>query len=170
MAAGTRCELFLHPIAELSRGKKTNEPKTNLVFFPSLTATTSSSTSQVDHATMSEGQLAQMLSKVKSSRETEELRARLPAQLAPFASNISITEPISRGDADGLDGVHFCACKVKERRIRMSVTMVPSPHSPSQGSEEPHVKPLELVWHDWWTTSKYGTGSADSHMRSISLQ
>ncbi|KAI0276690.1 hypothetical protein BGY98DRAFT_687963 [Russula aff. rugulosa BPL654] len=139
-----------------------------------------SSASQIDYAAMPEDQLAEMLSKIKSSRETEELRARLPAQLAPFASNISIIKPISGGGADGLGGVHCCACSVKERKICMSVAVVPSPHSHSEeadsenseevDSKETHGKPLELVWKDWWTSSRYFTGSADSYMHSISLR
>lgn len=55
----------------------------------------------------------------------------------------------------------------------MSVSVAPSPHSQSQNSEkadEPHAKPLELVWRDWWTSSRYATGSANSHMHSISLR
>jgi hypothetical protein len=52
----------------------------------------------------------------------------------------------------------------------MSVAVVPSPHLQSQDSEEPHAKPLELVWRDWSTSSRYLTGSADSHMHSISLR
>ena len=53
----------------------------------------------------------------------------------------------------------------------MSVVVIPdpSPHSQSQDAEEPHAKPLELVWRDWWTSSRYLTGSADSHMHSFSL-
>ncbi|KAN0126609.1 hypothetical protein V8E52_000249 [Russula decolorans] len=100
---------------------------------------------------MSEDQLAEMLSKVKSSRETEALRARLPAQLAPFASNISVVEPIQTVCTNPTDGVYCCSCEVNERRICMSVAVVPSPHSQSQDLEEPHAKPLELVWRDWWT-------------------
>jgi len=129
-----------------------------------------SSASQIDHATIPEDQLAEMLSKVKSSRETEALRARLLAQLAPFASNISIIEPIQTVRTSPTDGVHLCTCKVKERRICMSVAVVPSPYSQSQDSEEPDAKPLKLIWRDWWTRSKYLTGSADSHMHSIFLQ
>jgi hypothetical protein len=50
----------------------------------------------------------------------------------------------------------------------MSVAVVP--HSQSQDSEEPHAKPLKLVWRDWRTSSKQLSGSADSHTHSISLQ
>jgi hypothetical protein len=129
-----------------------------------------SSVSQIDHANMPEDQLAEMLSKVKSSRETEALRARLPAQLTPFASNISVIEPIQTLSISPTDGVHNCSCGVKERRVFMSVAVVPSPHSQSQDSEEPHAKPLELVWRDWWTSSRYLTGSTDPHMHSLSLR
>jgi hypothetical protein len=48
----------------------------------------------------------------------------------------------------------------------MSVAVVPSP----QDSEQLHAKPLKLVWQDWRTSSKYFTGSADSHMHSLSLK
>ena len=65
---------------------KINKPKQTPFFFQPLT-TTMSSPSQIDYTTMREDRLAEMLSKVKSSRETEALRARLPAQLAQFASN-----------------------------------------------------------------------------------
>jgi hypothetical protein len=110
-----------------------NQHTQNKPVFSSST-TTMSSASQIDHATMSEDQLAEMLSKVKSLRETEALRARLPALLAPFASNISIIEPIQTVCTSPPDGVHCSSCKVKERRIWMSVAVVPSPHSQSQDS------------------------------------
>ncbi|KAG5641786.1 hypothetical protein DXG03_004190 [Asterophora parasitica] len=58
-----------------------------------------------------------MFSKVKSSEETEKLQARLPAQLAPFASNISIVGPIRTVSISLNDGIHYSACEVKERRI-----------------------------------------------------
>jgi hypothetical protein len=52
----------------------------------------------------------------------------------------------------------------------MSVAVVPSPHSQSQDSEEPRAKPLELVWRDWQTSSRYFLGTARSNMHSISLR
>jgi hypothetical protein len=52
----------------------------------------------------------------------------------------------------------------------MSVAVVPSPHSRSQDSEEPHAKPLELVWRDWQTSWRYFSGTAGSNMHSISLR
>jgi hypothetical protein len=52
----------------------------------------------------------------------------------------------------------------------MSVAVVPSPNSQSQDSDEPHAKPLELIWRYWWTRSRYITGLAGSNMHSISLQ
>jgi hypothetical protein len=124
----------------------------------------SASASQVDHGPIPEDQLAEMLSKMKSSRETEALRARLPAQLAPFASNISVVEPTQTVSVSATDGLYFCGCAVKERRIYMSVAVAPSPQSQSQDSDS---KPLELVWRDWSTSSR---GSAHSHMHSLSLQ
>ncbi|KAI0286119.1 hypothetical protein BGY98DRAFT_930322 [Russula aff. rugulosa BPL654] len=128
------------------------------------------SASQI-HATMQEDQLAELLSNVKSLRETEELRARLPAQLAPFTSNISIIEPIQTISASPHDGVNGCSFSIKERRIYMSVAVVPSSDSQLQDSEEePHAKPLKLIWRDWRTRSLYISGSADSHMHSIFLQ
>jgi hypothetical protein len=142
---------------------KINNPKQTPFFFLS-------STSQINYASMPEDQLAEMLSKVKSSRQTEALRARLPAQLAPFASNISIVEPIQTIRASPPTGVHCSSFEVKEQRICMSVAVVPSPHSRSQDSEEPHAKPLELVWQTWTTGSRYVTAFADSYMYSISLQ
>jgi hypothetical protein len=110
-----------------------------------------------------------MLSKVKSSRETEKLRARLPAQLAPFASNISIIKPMQIVRIPRISGLHGCSCGVRERKIWMSVTVVPSSNSQSQDSV-PHAKSLKLVWLDFGTTSTYLTGSVDSNMHSISLR
>ena len=128
------------------------------------------SASQI-HATMQEDQLAELLSNVKSLRETEELRARLPAQLAPFASNISIIEPIQTIKTSPYNGINGCAFTIKERRIYMSVAVVPSSDSQSQDSkEEPRAKPLKLIWRDWTTSSLYISGCADSHMHSIFLQ
>ena len=121
------------------------------------------SESQTDLATISEVQLAETLSKVKCLRQTEELQARLPAQLAPFESNISIIKPIETVNTNPT-GVHHCVCKVKERKIRMSVAVAPSPDS------EPHVKTLKLDYLDWWSSSRYLTGAAQSHMQSISFQ
>jgi hypothetical protein len=48
----------------------------------------------------------------------------------------------------------------------MSVAVVPSP----QDLEQLHAKSLELVWQDWRTHSRYLTGSASSHMHSLSLK
>lgn len=137
------------------------------------------STSQT-YATMPEDQLAELLSNVKSLRETEALRARLPAQLAPFASNISITKPveiISTSPPVGINGSYFI---VNERRISMSVAVVPSPpsHSQSQGqgsagpADEPpraKKKPLELIYRDWMTRTLYVSGAAESEMLYIFL-
>jgi hypothetical protein len=111
-----------------------------------------------------------LLSKVKSSRETETLRARLPAQLAQFASNISIIEPIQTIRISHTDGVHCCSCGSEERRTCMSVAVVPSPHSQSQDSEEPRTKPFEFVWQDWSTGSSYLIGSMSSQKCSISIK
>jgi hypothetical protein len=132
---------------------------------PLLTAAMSS---RIDLSTIPEDQLAEALSKAKSSRETEALRARLPAQLAPFASNIAITKPIHIVSTSAIDGLYYSSFGIKERRIAMAVTVVPSPYSQWKNSEEP--QPLELVWRDWWTSSKNGTGSADSFMYSLSLR
>ena len=53
----------------------------------------------------------------------------------------------------------------------MSVAVVPESHLQSQDPEEPHVEPLELLWQDWGTTSRYFlTDTADSHTYSISLE
>lgn len=53
----------------------------------------------------------------------------------------------------------------------MSVTVVPRPYiQPPQGSGELSAKSLKLVWRDWWTTSRYLTGSAQSLMHSITLE
>ena len=111
-----------------------------------------SSASQIDLATMPEDQLAEALSKVRSSRETEALRARLPEILTPFASNIAITEPIQTVDTYHNDGANCCRFSVRERRIRMLVTVVPSPHSQSRArKKKPRAKRLELFWRDWET-------------------
>ena len=118
-------------------------------------------------ATMSESQLAEMLSKLRASRETEALRGRLPAQLAPFASNISITEPTQSTNIAPCDGLHYSSCDFKERTVCMSIAVVLSQHSQSQ---EPHAKPLKLVWKHWGTSSRYLTGSADSRMHYLSLK
>lgn len=126
-----------------------------------------SSVSQIDLATIPENQLAEALSKVKSSRETEALRARLPAQLAPFASNITITEPIHTVSISAIDGLYYSSFGINERKIVMAVTVVPSPYSQSKVS---YMRPLEVVWRDWWTSSKNGTGSADSFMYSLSIR
>lgn len=83
-----------------------------------VVTTNMSSASQIDHATMSEDQLAEMLSKMKSSRETEALRARLPAQLAPFASNISIIKLIQTVHTSPTGGVHCCSCRVRDMGFR----------------------------------------------------
>ncbi|KAK2756135.1 hypothetical protein FQN54_005543 [Arachnomyces sp. PD_36] len=126
---------------------------------------------QTPSSTMSEDELTEMLSKVKSARETEELRARLPSQLAPFASNISITKPVETTNISRGDGMHFCGCGIKQRIIHMSVTVVPRPDmQPPQGSGELPAKSLKLAWRDWWTTSRYLTGLAQSHMHSITLE
>ena len=83
--------------------------------------TTMSSASQIDRATMSEDRLVEMLSKMKSSREAEALRARLPAQLAPFASNMSIVETIQTVCTNPTDGVYCYSCEVDERTENMHV-------------------------------------------------
>jgi hypothetical protein len=40
----------------------------------------------------------------------------------------------------------------------------------AEANLEPYTMPLELVWRDWRTSSPYLSGSADSHMHSISLR
>ena len=123
---------------------------------------------------MPEVQLAEMPFNVKISQETEALRARLPAQLAPFASNISIVEPMQTICVSPNEGVHLSGCAVEERRICMQVAVVPSTHSQSQDSEslveESHTKSLKLVWQDWSQTARYTIATADSQMYSISLK
>jgi hypothetical protein len=126
--------------------------------------------SPIDLATIPEDQLAQALAKVKSSKATEALRARLPAQLAPLASNIAITEPIHTDSVSAMDGLYYSSFMFKKRSIMMAVTVDLSPYSPSQNSEEPHAKQLELIWKEWETSLKCGTGSADSLMYSLSLR
>ena len=123
----------------------------------SFLTTTMSSASQIDRATMSEDRLVEMLSKMKSSREAEALRrARLPAQLAPSASNMSIVEPIQTVCTNPTVGVYCYSCEVDERRICMSVAVIPPPHSQSQDpTEEPHAKPLEFVWRDCYRGEVY---------------
>ena len=127
-----------------------------------------SSASQIDLAAITDDQLAEMLSELKFSRETEALRARLPGQLAPFASNISITKPVQTVSISPSGGIHGCWCKIKERKICMSVNVAPSLYSPA--SQPRPAQPIQLVWRDWCTGANYLTGSADSHMHSISLQ
>lgn len=130
-----------------------------------------SSASQIDLATMPEDQLAEALSEVRSSRETKALRARLPEILAPFASNITVIEPIQTADTFHNDGANCCYCSVRERRIRLSVAVVLSRHSQSRrAKKKPRGKRLELFWRDWETSSRYLSGSADSDMHSITLQ
>jgi hypothetical protein len=78
-----------------------------------------------------------LLSKVKSSRETETLRARLPAQLAQFASNISIIEPIQTIRISHTDEVYCCslglrngerACQLQWFHLRIHSRKTQSSH------------------------------------------
>jgi hypothetical protein len=104
---------------------------------------------------MPEDQLAEAISEVRSSRETEALRARLPEILTQFALNITIIEPIQTVDTFNNDGANCCYCSIRERRICMSVAVVPSPHSKSRATKRPRAKRLELFWRDWETSSRY---------------
>jgi hypothetical protein len=125
-----------------------------------------SSTSHIDLTSISVEELSNSLSKVECALQTEALRARLPAQLVPFASNISVTTPVQSISISPTDGLNESACEVNESRVVMSVTVFSSDSQPKDDSDEPGVKSLELVWRHWWTAS----GSVYSRMYSLFLE